>query len=143
MIFTPYSMVGFGMYRDLNLAIPLTYLKFRRDAERAADFFGVQYLYQAGYDPESYPQLLERIWPKVSQGKTVQRVFSPFPPLPDRLKAIRTEIDRLQPKRDAAVVSSSEFQAIQERLRALQFQKLAVPQPDPAKPTLRKPPEKL
>src|SRR2546425_1950158 len=32
MIFIPYSMAGYAMYQGLNLAIPLTFLKFSRDA---------------------------------------------------------------------------------------------------------------
>src|SRR5204863_6584463 len=43
MIFIPYTWAGYAMYQGMNLAIPLTFLKFSRDAEREADFLGVQY----------------------------------------------------------------------------------------------------
>jgi beta-barrel assembly-enhancing protease len=63
MIFTPYSWAESGsMFQGLNLAIPLTFLKFSRDAQLAADFYAVQYLYKAGYNAESYPQFLETCW---------------------------------------------------------------------------------
>ncbi len=61
MIFIPYSMAGYAMYQGLNLAIPLTFLKFSRDAEKEADFLGLQYMYKAGYDPNSYVTFFERI----------------------------------------------------------------------------------
>src|SRR5438046_15867 len=61
MIFIPYSMAGYAMYQGLNLAIPLTFLKFSRDAEREADFLGLQYMYKTGYDPNSYVTFFERI----------------------------------------------------------------------------------
>ena len=36
MIFIPYTWAGYAMYQGMNLAIPLTFLKFSRDAEREA-----------------------------------------------------------------------------------------------------------
>jgi len=36
----PGGWAGYGIYQGLNLAIPVTYLKFSRDAEREADFLG-------------------------------------------------------------------------------------------------------
>jgi len=38
MIFIPYSWAGWGIYQGLNLAIPLTFLKFSRDQERESRF---------------------------------------------------------------------------------------------------------
>ena len=61
MIFVPYGWAGYGIYQGMNLAIPLTFLKFSRDAEREADYLGIQYMYKAGYDPNAYVTFFERI----------------------------------------------------------------------------------
>src|ERR1700689_352199 len=49
----PGGWAGYGLYEGLNFLIPVTYLKFNRDAEREADYLGLQYMYKAGYDPNS------------------------------------------------------------------------------------------
>ena len=138
-IFAPYTLAGYATYQGTNLAIPLTSLKFSRDAVRQADFCGLQYLYDSGYDPESYFQFVERLLQSQSQtpAKSVPKVFSPLPPLIDRLKALREEIDLLMPPRDIAIVSSSEFEAIKERLKAWEFPDSTTTEPAPNKLRLR------
>src|SRR6266699_2301843 len=81
MIFIPYSLAGYGIYQGMNLAIPLTFLKFSRDAEREADFLGLQYMYKAGYDPNSYITFFERIQADEKRRPgTIPKVFSTHPP---------------------------------------------------------------
>ena len=89
----PAGWGGSTASQQANLTIPITYLKFQRDSVFDADYFGLQYLYKSGYDPESMPRFLERVWPLTSAGTgNVPKVFSSFPPLADRLQAMRTEI---------------------------------------------------
>jgi len=114
----PGGWVGYGTYNGQNLAIPITYLRFRRDAERAADYFGLQYLYKAGYDPEPFTRFIERIWPQVSAGKDPPKAFNPFPPASERAQAMSKEIAEILPPRADAIVSTSEFQEVIERLDA-------------------------
>ncbi len=61
MILVPYGMAGYGIYEGLNLAIPMSYLKFSRDDEREADYLGLQYMYKAGYDPNAFVSFFEKI----------------------------------------------------------------------------------
>ena len=127
MIFTPYSWVDYSsMFQGLNLAIPVAFLKFSRDAQRAADFYAVQYLYKAGYNAESYPQFLERVGLQTLKGQNIPKTFSAFPPLPERVKATREEIARFA-QRDSEIVSTSDFEAIKERLEHLAAQRFFNP----------------
>src|SRR5438445_13242548 len=47
----PGGWAGYGRYEGLNFAIPMSFLKFSRDAEFEAYYLGLQYMYAAGYDP--------------------------------------------------------------------------------------------
>jgi len=137
MIFIPYSMAGYAMYQGLNLAIPLTFLKFSRDAEREADFLGLQYMYKAGYDPNSYVTFFERIQADEKRRPgTIPKVFSTHPPTPDRIENSQKEIARILPARNEYIVTSSEFDSVKGRLRNIMF-KTKAQENAPGKPSLR------
>jgi beta-barrel assembly-enhancing protease len=136
-IFIPYSWAGYAMYQGLNLAIPLTFLKFSRDAEREADFLGLQYMYKAGYDPNSYVTFFERIQADEKRRPgTIPKVFSTHPPTPDRIENSQKEIARILPARNEYIVTSSEFDSVKGRLRNIMF-KTKAQDNAPGKPTLR------
>lgn len=136
MIFVPYGWAGYGIYEGMNLAIPLTFLKFSRDAEREADFLGIQYMYKAGYDPNSYVTFFERIQADEKRRPgSIPKVFSTHPPTPDRIEAAQKEITRLLPEKDEYIVTTSEFDSVKARLRNVMFARKV--QQGPNKPTLR------
>jgi predicted Zn-dependent protease len=137
MIFLPYSWAGYGIYQGMNLAIPLTFLKFSRDAEREADFLGLQYMYKAGYDPNAYVSFFERIQADEKRRPgTVSKIFSTHPPTPDRIENAQKEIARILPARSEYVVTTSEFDSVKARLRNIMFANKARDN-GPNKPTLR------
>src|SRR5882724_776274 len=137
MIFIPYSWAGWGIYQGLNLAIPLTFLKFSRDQEREAYFLGLQYMYKAGYDPNSYVTFFERIQADEKRRPgTIPKVFSTHPPTPDRIENTQKEIARILPARSEYIVTSSEFDSVKSRLRNIMF-KTKAQDNAPGKPTLR------
>ena len=137
MIFVPYGWAGYGIYEGMNLAIPLTFLKFSRDAEREADFLGIQYMYKAGYDPNSYVTFFERIEADEKRRPgTVPKMFSTHPPTPDRIEAAQKEIARILPEKDEYIVTTSEFDSVKSRLRNVMFAR-KVQDNGPGKPTLR------
>jgi len=136
MIVIPYGWAGYGIYEGMNLAIPLTFLKFSRDAERQADFLGIQYMYKAGYDPNAYVTFFERLQADEKRRPgTIAKVFSTHPPTPDRIEAAQKEIARILPERDEYIVTTSEFDSVKSRLRNIMFARKA--QPGQGKPTLR------
>src|SRR2546430_1552328 len=137
MIFIPYTMAGYALYQGLNMAIPLTFLKFSRDAEREADFLGIQYMYKAGYDPNSYVTFFERLQADDKRRPgTIPKVFSTHPPTPERIENTQKEIARILPARQEYIVTTSEFDTVKARLRNIMFSR-KVSDNAAGKPTLR------
>ena len=137
MIVVPYGWAGYGIYEGMNLAIPLTFLKFSRDAEREADFLGIQYMYKAGYDPNAYVTFFERIQADEKRRPgTIPKFFSTHPPTPERIELAQKEIARILPDKDEYIVTTSEFDSVKSRLRNVMFAR-KVQDNQPGKPTLR------
>jgi beta-barrel assembly-enhancing protease len=136
----PGGWTGYGLYEGLNFLIPVTYLKFNRDAEREADFLGLQYMYKAGYDPNSFVTFFEKI--EADEKKhpgTIPKIFATHPPTPDRIEATQKEITALLPSKDEYIVTTSEFDVVKRRLGAIEAgQKVSEKKSAKDKPTLRK-----
>jgi predicted Zn-dependent protease len=138
MIFIPYTWAGYAIYQGMNFAIPLTFLKFTRNDEREADYLGTQYMYKAGYDPNSFVAFFEKVEAdEKKQPGTIPKVFSTHPPTPDRIEAIQKEIATILPARDEYIVSTSEFDTVKARLQLIEAN-IKVKDNNPNKPTLRK-----
>lgn len=118
---------------DNDVSAPLTLLKFSRDDESAADYFGIQYQYKSGYSPECFLSFIQKIWPTKAQ--PALKAFSSFPPLPERLEALRKEIQEILPKESTAVTNTESFAEFREHLLTL----APPPKPLPEKPTLLRP----
>src|SRR5580765_6802267 len=133
----PGGWAGYGIYQGLNLSIPLTYLKFNRDSDREADYLGLQYMYKAGYDPNSYVTFFERIQADEKRRPgTIPKVFSTHPPTPERIENSQKEIARILPAKPEYIVTTSEFDTVKARLRNIMFTR-KVQDNAPGKPTLR------
>jgi predicted Zn-dependent protease len=138
MIFIPYTWAGYAIYQGMNFAIPLTFLKFSRDEEREADYLGIQYMYKAGYDPNSLVSFFEKVeTDEKKEPGTIPKVFSTHPPTPDRIEAIQKEIATILPARDQYIVSTSEFDSVKHRLQLIEAN-VKVKNNNPNRPTLRK-----
>jgi beta-barrel assembly-enhancing protease len=133
----PAGLAGYGLYEGLNVALPLTYLKFSRDAEREADFLGLQYMYKAGYDPNAYITFFERIQADEKRRPgTIPKLFSTHPPTPERIEHAQKEIAAILPNRPEYIVTTSEFDNVKERLRNIVLAR-KVQDNGPSKPSLR------
>src|SRR5467141_3934723 len=89
----PGGWAGYGLYQGLNLAIPIGFLKFSRDAEREADYLGLQYMYKAGYDPNAFVSFFEKIEGEERRHPgSIPKVFSTHPPTPERVQKAQEEI---------------------------------------------------
>ncbi|MGH7226738.1 MAG: M48 family metallopeptidase, partial [Gemmataceae bacterium] len=104
-----------------SIAVPMGFLKFSRGDEKEADYLGVQYMYEAGYDPQAFVQMFEKL---LSQEKkqpgTIAKAFETHPPTPNRIQATEKEIDNLLPPRTEYVENTSEFDQIKARLAMLE-----------------------
>jgi beta-barrel assembly-enhancing protease len=113
--------LGFVGYEALNIATPLTYLKFTRHFESEADFLGIQYMYKAGYDPQALTAFFEKI-KSMESGKlsVVARAFQTHPQTPDRIEKTQAEINTLLPPRTEYTVDTSDFEDAKTRLQSLE-----------------------
>jgi beta-barrel assembly-enhancing protease len=116
-----------------GLPVPLTVLRYGRADESAADYFGIQYLYKSGYSPECFISFIEKVWPPKTP--PVSQALSAFPPLPERLKALRTEIQEILPTQTMAITNTEGFARFREHLLTL----TPPPKPSPKTPTLLRP----
>lgn len=131
--------IGYGVYEAMGIAVPLTFMKFSRGFEADADYLGVQYLYNSGYDPKGMPDMFEKLaaLEKKKPG-ALSKAFDSHPQTPDRIEKTQAEIAQILPPKEQYVIDTSEFQDVKSRLAALENRrKLDNPQ-DANRPTLRR-----
>ena len=117
LMFTPMSI---GAYYGLSAAmngLPIIFLKFTQQQEAEADFLGLEYMYKAGYDPESYVTFFGKVseMERHSPG-SVPDIFMDHPPTPDRIINCEKEIKSILPKKPEYLVSTSEFNDMKARM---------------------------
>jgi len=134
---------SWGVYEAVNaamsLALPVTFMKFSRNFESEADYLGLQYMYKAGYDPQSYIAFFEKI--KALQKEkpgALAKAFATHPQTPERILKSQEEIREVLPPRPEYIVDTSEFESVKTRLASLESRKKVLPSDQPNKPTLRK-----
>ena len=139
MIMTEGTWTGYGIYEASQLAIPISFLKFSRMDEAEADYLGVQYMYKAGYDPQSFITLFEKLdsLEKHKPG-TLAKAFSDHPQTPDRIAHSEDEIATILPAKPDYVVTTSEFDDVKSRLARLENKRKINEKGAGNKPTLRR-----
>jgi len=112
---------GYGVREAASAAIPIGFLKFSRSMEAEADLLGLEYMYKAGYDPESFVDFFEKIETlERTRPSAVSKLFSTHPMTDDRIKAAQTNIQQLLKAQPEYVIDTSEFQDVKARLAMLE-----------------------
>lgn len=136
LMFTPMSI---GAYYGISAAmqgLPIMFLKFTQQQEAEADFLGLQYMYKAGYDPESYVTFFGKVAEmERHQPGSVPEIFMDHPPTPDRIINCEKEIKSILPKKPEYLVSTSEFNDVKARMMTVM---VAQNRQKPGAPTLEK-----
>jgi predicted Zn-dependent protease len=119
LMLTPMSYpVYLGVAQAMNFGIPAMFLKFSRSAESEADYLGIQYMYKAGYDPNSYVAFFGKVVEQERRSPgSMASVFADHPPTGDRIIKAEEEIKSILPKREQYLVSTSEFDDMKARLQ--------------------------
>ncbi len=109
--------VGAALRQLFVVAGPLSTMKFSRSFESEADYLGLQYLYKAGYDPQSFVSFFERIEARENKkpGK-MTTLMSTHPQVSTRLRKIQEETSSILPPRDLYIVTTSDFDDAQARI---------------------------
>ncbi len=112
---------GYGIYEAAQIGIPLTFLQFSRGFESQADFLGVQYMYRAGYDPQAFVTIFEKLENlEKTKPHLIAKAFSSHPQTPDRIEATQKEIATILPPRAEYIVTTSEFDDVKARLARIE-----------------------
>ena len=131
---------GYGIRQAVGFAIPMGFLRFSRKFETEADFLGLQYIYQSGYDPTSVTDFFGKMQADEKRRPgTMAKIFSSHPPHGDRIVKTQKAIDELLPNKREYVVSTSEFLDVKDRLIAL-TRPGKEKREDPNRPRLRRVP---
>jgi predicted Zn-dependent protease len=108
--------VGEAIRQASGIIVPMSFLKFSRDAEREADFLGLEYQYASGYDPTAFVDFFEKLEAQQKgHAGFVARAFSTHPMNDDRIRRAEAELEML-PARDDYIVTTSEFDQVKARL---------------------------
>jgi len=131
-----------GIYNALGLGINLELLGITRDSEREADQLGIQYMWNTGYDPNSFVSFFEKL--KAMEKEKPGRLAGWFRTHPYTDSRIAASIDeqRYLPEKASYIIDTSEFQRVKARLQAIDNSEKADassgPNLDQKKPTLKR-----
>jgi len=131
---------GYAARQGAGVALPIQYYRFSQKYEADADFYGLQYMYKAGYDPSELVGFFERI-ESMERNKpgTLGKFFSTHPMTESRIRKSQEEIDKDLNDRPEYVVNTSEFNDVKARLAAMHDRRM-VDAIDSTRPVLQRRP---
>jgi predicted Zn-dependent protease len=133
---------GYAIRQGMGLAIPMGFLTFSRAFESEADKLGLEYMYKAGYDPQSFVDFFEKVQSQEKRKPgTMSKVFSSHPPTAERITAAQKNIEELLKAKPEYVLSTSEFNDVKARVVSMHNRrKVDDTKQDSGRPTLRRNP---
>lgn len=111
-----YYALQYGFY-GLGMVLSLQLLGVSRDYELEADQLGVQYAWNAGYDPSGFIRFFDKIATRAGYVNGVSW-FRTHPPFYQRMVETEREISFLAPKSDL-IVQTSAFEQMKAELKPL------------------------
>ena len=118
------GLAGFGLRQAAGFAIPMQFMRFSRKAEEEADYLGMQYAYRTGYDPTSAITFFEKVQAReTAKPGTMSKLFSSHPPTEERIRKTTRNIGLVLPEKEQYVLTTSEFNDVQEQLIAWENRK--------------------
>jgi beta-barrel assembly-enhancing protease len=130
-----------GIQNALGLGINLELLGVTRESEREADQLGIQYLWNTGYDPNSFLTFFEKLQAEEkSKPGRLAGWFRTHPSTDDRIVAALEE-QRYLPEKDNYIVDTSEFSRVKARLQSIdnsQKSEDSANSPEQKRPTLKR-----
>ncbi len=131
--------IGYAARSAAGLGVPISLLKFSRGFEEEADYFGMQYMFKTGYDPQSFLNFFEKINAlEKKKAGTLSKIFASHPPIESRVEKIQAQTNTRLPDRSQYVITTSEFDEVRSRLALLEKRGRARDQNDENRPTLRR-----
>src|SRR5215471_6814104 len=131
--------IGYAAREAVGIGLPMTFLKFSRGFEAEADYLGLQYMYQAGYDPNAFVAFFEKLEAQEKKKPgTLAKAFSTHPQTPDRIQKSQQEISTILPPREQYIVTTSEFDQVKARLATIENRHRLDDSKDKNKPTPRR-----
>jgi predicted Zn-dependent protease len=108
-----------GIQNALGLGLNLELMGVTRESEREADQLGIQYLWNAGYDPNAFVSFFEKMQQdEKSKPGRLAGWFRTHPSTDDRIVASLDE-QRYLPEKDNYIINTSEFDRVKARLLAI------------------------
>jgi predicted Zn-dependent protease len=110
-----------GLLRQLTARLVGTGVMnhYSRDAERQADYLGVNYAYRAGFDPQGLEDFFGKLGRlQKSRPSKVGQFFSDHPLTQERVQNVAAEIAQL-PRKAALVRDTPEYQRFRARFQAV------------------------
>jgi predicted Zn-dependent protease len=110
---------GMVMQQAASIGVPLAFVHLSREAEKEADWLGLQYMYKADYDPNAMVSFFMKVRSQETVRQNKPSLFETHPKTEDRIRVTEQNIQRHLPVRAQYLVTTPEFQAAKARLMEL------------------------